>query len=156
MARKIASSQTVFVAEMQRRCWWTLNHVQSRCAEESQASATGSSYWEDYAMPSNLNDYDLDPMSQVEPRPRPGITDSSLLIIRLEFVRLIESINQALTSGVPLNAVAQCRVLLTEKLQLLHREFLQYTHESRQRDQFLLLTHEVLKVGSCRFPMISL
>lgn len=146
MTKSLACSPTVFVAEMQRRCWWTLNRTQSRCAEESQMSVLGSREWDDYAMPSNLNDYDLDPMMEVEPRPRPGITDSSLLIIRLEFVRLIESVHQTLTSNISALAIPQCRVLLTEKFQMLHRDYLQYTHESRQRDQFIALTHEVLKV----------
>lgn len=106
-------------------------------------------------MPLNLNDYDLDHTSQTEPHPRPGITDTTLLNVRLEFVRLIESINHALSASPPCHAVAQSRVLLTEKCQMLHREYLQYAHESRPRDQFLTLTYEVLKVRICAVPTSS-
>lgn len=99
-------------------------------------------------MPLNLNDYDLDHILQANPHPRRGITDTTLLIVRLEFVRLIESVNQVLFSGPPSDAVAQCRALLTEKSQMLQREYLQYAHGSRPRHQFLILTYEVLKVCS--------
>lgn len=152
LARSMTSFQSVCATEIQHRCWWTLNRLQSRCAEESQTSATGSAQWDDYARPLNLNDYDLDPTLQAEPHARPGITDTTLLIVRLQFVRLIESVNQALSASPPSQAVAQCRAILTEKSQMLHREYLQYAHESRPHDQFLSLTYEVLKVCSGTVP----
>jgi hypothetical protein len=78
-----------FEAEMRRRLWWHICGLESRGAEEG--GARQSSIMEDrhVRLPSNLNDYDLDPYLKYPPKPRTGVTDITFALARSESLRTV-------------------------------------------------------------------
>lgn len=146
MARTLTPLSTPYVEEMHHRCWWSINRVQNRCAEESQAAVLGSSWWNDFELPLNLNDGDLHPTLEVAPRSRRGITDCTLLIVRLEYVCLIETIAEKLNAVPSPATVKQCRDLVSRKRHSLEHDYIQHADDSRRCDGFLILTCKVLQV----------
>jgi hypothetical protein len=134
--------------EMHRRCWWSIVAVQNRCAEECRPLTRDYSWWDEFVCPLNLNDCDLHPTLGQTPQSRKGITELSLLLVRLELMRLINAVSEVL-AGVPSEvAVKHCRDMASQKLQFLQHEYLRYADESRRGDGFLILTCKVLEVCS--------
>ncbi|KPI45774.1 Biphenyl-2,3-diol 1,2-dioxygenase 3 [Cyphellophora attinorum] len=145
MARSLAPMSTPFMTEMHRRCWWSIVAVQNRCAEECRPLTRDYSWWDDFVYPLNVNDCDLHPTLDQTPQSRRGITDLTLLLVRMEMMRLINTVTEEL-AGVPSEeAVNRCRDIASQKLQFLQHEYLRHADESRRGDGFLILTCRVLK-----------
>jgi hypothetical protein len=120
--------------------------VQNRCAEECRPLTRDYSWWDDFVYPLNVNDCDLHPTLDQTPQSRRGITDLSLLLVRMEMMRLINTVTEELAGLPSEEAVKGCRDIASQKLQSLQHEYLRHADESRRGDGFLILTCRVLKV----------
>jgi hypothetical protein len=78
------SALTIFEAEMRRRLWWHICFLDAYTDDVELAEATISPRMFDTAMPTNVNDADLDPAMLEEPSPREGLTDVSVCLLRCE------------------------------------------------------------------------
>ena len=77
-------SVSVFEAEMRRRLWWQILHLDSRAAELSGSGISIFINLFDTKCPRNVNDRDLDPAMTELPPDRTGQTDFIFVALRCE------------------------------------------------------------------------
>ncbi|KAI1658937.1 putative C6 transcription factor [Daldinia decipiens] len=104
-----------FEAEMRRRLWWHLVHVDFRLADILGTRPSLDLVSKDTKLPLNVNDEDLDPSMVDLPPERNGITSISFCLIRCEILKAMERFVSVSTNGLHWEALRGSDVPLAEK-----------------------------------------
>lgn len=142
-----------FEAEMRRRLWWHICGLESRAAEEGVARQTSIMEDRNVRIASNLNDIDLDPKMKETPAPRPGVADTSFLVMRLEIVTLAHRLwtikkRFKLEGRMEETAAIQQeqRAALTDFRSKVKKDLLDFCDVSRRYDWLIVMFYEAMSV----------
>src|SRR5690349_3683006 len=87
---------SAFEAEMRRRVWWQIMLIDGRSAQLSASPHTINT--SDTALPSNLNDADMNPDMSEIPVAHKGATEMIFCLLRYEFGKFLETNGRKLNS----------------------------------------------------------
>ena len=76
---------SLFETEIRRRVWWQIAVLDNRSAELSGSCNSGLPCFENFKLPLNVNDSDLDPSMTELPAHHAGPTEMMFCMIRCEF-----------------------------------------------------------------------
>lgn len=152
-----------FEAEMRRRLWWQICGLESRAAEEGVARQTSIMEDRNVKIPSNLDDFDLDPVINEMPVARIGVAEASFLVLRMEIVNLAHKL-WAISKrfrlegrGEDTRAIQrEQRGALTHFRSKMQKSLLDHCDASRRYDWLLVIMYEAMSVCGALSPWHNL